>query len=1612
MGRTAKFGFPLPGRRTKAPPSPSISGPLSKAQKILGTAEINIDSSHHDHSGSQWDDQQSLSSHHTGESHAVRHIDDGVSERRALNKDAVSIDDEDYTRSRDDGDDDNEVDEEDDGFDSIDEWELESGVIPPHLRAKLLNGGPPGSRAGTALTSDASSTIVGGHRGLSRQSSNTAMGAAYYDKSRVPLSISQQTSASAMAKGLPPKASAILDLDGEIADAGRKRSASGRRKMKPAMLDLSYLIPSRSRWGGASGSSSIRSGDAQSLSGGRDHEPAAMMMGGGAGSGSIRDGVASGHSGSVSKARMVLGPELHIRSPSLLSDTTDLAASLRQRAAGRILGRKRTKESLRPVHEAVNHDSSNGGDAGHMLSAKASDRQLQGLYEHYEQMTFRNVMGIQEEEYESTVPDSAASTSSDSRGTPDRSPTGLGPYPGERNLKQRGGRAVVEQFSPTTTTMTTVTTTTTTTSSSASRWPQSSNREENGNSSTMATTPTALHSQGSSVVSPQAQQYQGGSIRRNHHGQHGQHGHQGHQHGADKDYDASISSRHTRTSRASRHTSQSVFDTNLQQRSVLSLSSDSEGDDEAGSGSGSIRGTDSATATVARQQQQQQQRPPIPASNPSTISVPSTVRTVVTATTGPSSPSVEGTALRMPNIDSVLPQNPQTALPSPPSISERSSSRHQLQQLRQEQYRVSTTRGGGHRSRESTGSLSGARSLSTLRTASMSTMGTFGPNRNSDTISSAQLQLLSGLVTPPLPPMPPLPLSTSASGSGLASRFSIMSTATSASYVTQPGSGPQPNPHRMAMYGIHEARAVTLVQAQPKTRASKVQHEHRRHRTQSSEVSMASVVSSDSTRVASARASSGTAGNSNKNLPSLPTPGSSPTAETPAPDAAANGNQGTGAASQTGPTPPLSPSSVDFYLRSPPADGSGETGLAFMAVTKQEEMLLAALRLKRAKMMRDSAAVGIPLSLSGIVADLAADSEGKTAKNEDDDGEEEELNYHALQREMALLRAVTSAKDQAAALVGSVRPRTSRRESETSSSTATATKHGVGPSSSAVTGATTSSSGVRVAGVARDETRRPGASTSKHSTKEKNHRQAHGSDRRSRSLQTAGETVTESETLTRGHARSDPTGRRPRDREERETRRERVLLYLEQEQSEAMDRDAEDDGMAAMVLPFKLDLDLVHQASSGSSPPSLKKVRSEKPAVVVAGSDRRSQSAATASTASDADTTSTSTRKGRSRGPRTPLAEEVVEDRTAAALVTTLSTSVEDEATGTTPREQPPAGNTRARRGTSPSPTPSSGSRGGEQTTTTPPQMTRPGPSVSNASSTSSSVGAVRRRILELEQSKAADVGTVSAAAVPAVEDKPPAVPPKTILPHVASATTPNGHGQTAVRQKLQAPRSAFSSRNANNASRQAPYGQRHYQATDDVDDAVIDELSTLHSREGGSGVVGTATDSGASNHSSPASKTAGTGSGASNKGSPASKGNGTVTSSGGSRIPVRAHRPSDASTVPAVSARTATATMVEVTAVRPSKTTVRSSSRTRAHNHAEASMTAASAAEGIPRPDSPISPVAPLFQHRFPQQPRRRGASVASGGSGASASRSEDGGDDVRGGKVRLSAVGGLAMA
>ncbi|KAH7166994.1 hypothetical protein DER46DRAFT_503848 [Fusarium sp. MPI-SDFR-AT-0072] len=183
-----KFAFP--GRKKQPPKVTVTAPPMSKAQKILGSTALNIDAPQ------QWDNfssskvnlaapgapetSQAQPSHGHGHGSPVRH-DRGMRE-----------------------------------------WGDESEIVPRQFR---VNGAPTDEY--DEDMSDMTSIL------RKRQSSSTLH--SWYDKTKQPLAISQQTSASAMAKGLPSKAERMLDMENSIAEAKL-------RKKKPAKLDLSHLM--------------------------------------------------------------------------------------------------------------------------------------------------------------------------------------------------------------------------------------------------------------------------------------------------------------------------------------------------------------------------------------------------------------------------------------------------------------------------------------------------------------------------------------------------------------------------------------------------------------------------------------------------------------------------------------------------------------------------------------------------------------------------------------------------------------------------------------------------------------------------------------------------------------------------------------------------------------------------------------------------------------------------------------------------------------------------------------------------------------------------------------------------------------------------------------------------------------------------------------------------------------------------------------------------------------------------------------------------------------------------------------------------------------------------
>lgn len=210
MGHKSKFTFPLPGWRTKPVAEPSATAvPLTKAQKILGTGGINIGSTTASKGvptrQQPWDSRSGISISISESSAGYTATDTGL----------------------------DIVDEEDDVTAGTSYhttgWDAESDVIPRQLRTgNGLRTQRSAATIGNDYRTDASS--------LQRRQSDASTIYSHYDRSKVPLSISQQTSNSAMAKGLPGKANSLLDMDGSL-------SGPAGRKKKPSRLDLSMLKP-------------------------------------------------------------------------------------------------------------------------------------------------------------------------------------------------------------------------------------------------------------------------------------------------------------------------------------------------------------------------------------------------------------------------------------------------------------------------------------------------------------------------------------------------------------------------------------------------------------------------------------------------------------------------------------------------------------------------------------------------------------------------------------------------------------------------------------------------------------------------------------------------------------------------------------------------------------------------------------------------------------------------------------------------------------------------------------------------------------------------------------------------------------------------------------------------------------------------------------------------------------------------------------------------------------------------------------------------------------------------------------------------------------------------
>lgn len=192
----AFFLFPAPGRKKMAS-HPPLTEPMSKAHRILGSFPLSIDappSNRDDASSSALSDDRSVTT-------------------------ATSCDPDSEAGDS--------FDDHDVGIAKSDSgWGDESGVLPHSLR---LDNHFDDEAAGTITPS------------ILRKSRSSSTIKSWYDKTKLPLSISQQTSSSAMAKGLPNKPDRMLDLDLHSV-CSLDVPTKSKNKKKPAKLDLSSLM--------------------------------------------------------------------------------------------------------------------------------------------------------------------------------------------------------------------------------------------------------------------------------------------------------------------------------------------------------------------------------------------------------------------------------------------------------------------------------------------------------------------------------------------------------------------------------------------------------------------------------------------------------------------------------------------------------------------------------------------------------------------------------------------------------------------------------------------------------------------------------------------------------------------------------------------------------------------------------------------------------------------------------------------------------------------------------------------------------------------------------------------------------------------------------------------------------------------------------------------------------------------------------------------------------------------------------------------------------------------------------------------------------------------------
>ncbi|KAL2759339.1 hypothetical protein ACRALDRAFT_2023557 [Sodiomyces alcalophilus JCM 7366] len=495
MGRTSKFTFPIPDKRPKNNLPPIISPPMSKVQRILGNAEINIEPPR------PWDTMSASG------------ISVSVSEHSSA---ASSYHSEQERRFFPSG---------NDNANGASNWEVESETLPAHLHSSTTRHtsmGFPGE--GKSMRDPVSNTSI-----VSRPRSNSTL-KSWYDKSRVPLSISQQTSSSAIAKGVPSKASRLLDVDGTSFNAPRppkpaSTTSTSTKKKRPSRLDFTSFI-----------------------SGHRHHHRETHT--------DDRPAESSSFSSEITLANGLPSPVQRMSLRRLVRrPTRERLADLPEQDQNQ--NQSQIREKNRNRNPNPNNRPRTGATQMHgILNANAyGPNSPQDLYNHYEEAAFRQVAELPAED----VP---ATTEDDAHGTWPR-PT-LDATPAHTN-QQTGSPWSTPLRSPSHSGRDHHRFPNTNAASNNSPHPNPVIREphhDDRRDSKMSYpgTSTQSASAAGSILS-RSRQYKGS--------------------GWDNDYASSVtsvSSRHTKTSRASKHTNQSLPDSDRQERSVLSLSSDSEGD--------------------------------------------------------------------------------------------------------------------------------------------------------------------------------------------------------------------------------------------------------------------------------------------------------------------------------------------------------------------------------------------------------------------------------------------------------------------------------------------------------------------------------------------------------------------------------------------------------------------------------------------------------------------------------------------------------------------------------------------------------------------------------------------------------------------------------------------------------------------------------------------------------------------------------------------------------------------------------------------------------------------------------------------------------------------------